>query len=321
MSRTTTPLKLSADEKTQLLRVFPHGIVAVDLETTGLSPLVDRIIEIAAVKITARGDEEVFHQLINPLVDITPENAAIHGLTNELLKDSPTLKRPLRAFWDFVGRTPLLAHNALFDMAFLMKGSHDFMLEPPTARAYDSCRWGRALFKKDPTTAAPALVPGGPANFRLSSLAEFFGIPLQHHIAMEDAFACLKIMGGLIGRTPPEKHEDFKLRAFTISLTQYKKDAAFVMPTRFEEMRPLIRLQSPLDIQYTGGTQGAEWRPVRPIALIPMPKGPVLYAECLTSKMNKSFVLKRIQAFRHRVVEAPLPTETPHVEMDLIESE
>lgn len=312
MSRTDTSIQLSPQERAQILRVFPHGLVAVDLETSGLSPLVDRIIEIAAVKITPQGDEEIFYQLINPMIELTSENSAIHGLTNADLKDALTLKRPLKALWDFMGRSPLLAHNALFDVAFLVKGSHDFMIELPQTRAYDSCRYARALLK-DPT-----LTPTPPENYRLSTLASYFDIPLQHHQAMEDAQASLKIMAKLIERTPDAKLADFKERAFTISFTQYRKDAAFIMPAKFEEMRPLIRQQTPVDIQYTGGTQGGEWRPIRPIALIPMPKGPVLYAECLTTNTNKSFVLKRIQAFRVRT-EPVVPVTKGELDVELVE--
>lgn len=315
MSRTTTSIALTSQEKAQILRVFPNGIVAVDLETTGLSPLVDRIIEIAAVKITSSGDEEVFYQLINPMVELTPENSAIHGLTNDDLKDALTLKRPLKSLWDFIGRCPLLAHNALFDVAFLVKGSHDFVIELPQTRAYDSCRYARALLKDTTLTQNP------PENYRLSTLAEYFKVPLQHHMALEDTFACMKIMASLIEKTPDNRIAEFKDKAFTISFTQYRKDAAFIMPSKFEEMRPLIRAQTPLDIQYAGGTQGGEWRPIRPIALIPMPKGPVLYAECLSTRANKSFVLKRIQAYRVRV-EVIIPSEGEiDVELDLVDSE
>jgi len=298
------------------MRLFPHGIVAVDLETTGLSALVDRIIEIAAVKITPDGEEGIFHQLVNPMVELTPENSAIHGLTTDDLKDALTLKRPLRALYGFIGRCPILAHNALFDVAFLVKGSHDFMVDLPPTRAYDSCRFARGHTK----VLAPANVP---ANYRLGTLAAFHGVALHHHVALEDAFASLKITAALLAQTPDDKLNDLRDRAFTISFTQFTRDAAFIMPAKFEPMRPLIRAQSPIEIQYTGGTQGGEWRPVRPIALLPMPKGPVLYAECLAENTNKSFVLRRIQAFRPRAEASLLtqPVGADHVELDFVEGE
>jgi DNA polymerase III subunit epsilon len=303
MSRTSTELVITPEETAQILKVFPYGVVAIDLETTGLSPLVDRIIEIAAVKITGRGEPEVFHQLINPMIDITEANSAIHGLKNVDLKDAPTLKRPIRMLWDFVGRSPLLAHNALFDGAFLVKGSHDYLIDLPMSRIFDSAKYARALLK-NPQAEAEGKAP---ANFKLSTLAEFYKIPLNHHIALEDTIACLKVMAALIERTPEDKQVEFKERSFTMAMSQYKKDAAFVVPQRFDAIKDLIRTQTPLDINYTGGTVEEEWRPVRPIALIPMPRGPVLYGVCLITNMNKSFVLKRIKAFKvlDRVIPAP----------------
>jgi DNA polymerase III epsilon subunit-like protein len=68
MSRSQSSLNLSPPEVSSLLKLFPKGIVAVDLETTGLSPLVDKIIEIAAVKISDLGEVTFYHQLINPLM-------------------------------------------------------------------------------------------------------------------------------------------------------------------------------------------------------------------------------------------------------------
>lgn len=306
MSRTSTDLTITSQEKTELLKLFPYGVVAIDLETTGLSPLVDRIIEIAAVKVTSQGDVEVFHQLINPMTDILPANAAIHGLTNDDLKNAPTLKRPMRSLWEFVGRTQILAHNALFDAAFLVKGSHDFLIDLPPVRVFDSAKYARALMKNAESEAAGK----SPANYKLSTLAEFFKVPLHHHIALEDTYACLKVMAGLIARTPAEKQVEFKERSFTMAMSQYKKDAAFVVPDRFNDMRELIRNQTVIDIQYTGGTQEEEWRPVKPIALIPMPRGPVLYGVCLLSKMNKSFVLKRIKSYKIRTEPIPVKETT-----------
>ena len=300
MSRTSTDLTLSRSEMDQILKLFPYGVVAIDLETTGLSPLVDRIIEIAAVKITPRYDIEVFHQQINPMTDISAANSAIQGLNNTDLKDAPTLKRPMKMLWDFVGRSPLLAHNALFDGSFLVKGSHDYLIDLPLSRIFDSAKYARALLK-NPEAEAEGKAP---KNFKLSTLAEFYKIPLNHHVALEDTFACLKVMAALIERTPLDKQVDFKERSFTMAMSQYKKDLAFVVPERFGDLKELIKNQTVIEIHYSGGTVEDEWRPVKPIGLLPMPRGPVLYGVCLVTNMNKSFVLKRIKAFK--VLDRPI---------------
>lgn len=185
MSRSQSALSISQEEITSLLTLFPKGLVAVDLETTGLSPLVDKIIEIAAIKITETGEVSTYHQLINPLIDIPEFTIQFHGLTNEDLKAAPTIKKPLREFWEFVGRHPMIAHNSTFDLGYLIKSSHDFQIEFPPLDIYDSCRYARAVYK--PREDAPV-------NFKLSTLSGYVGFALQHHVAIEDTFACLKIM-------------------------------------------------------------------------------------------------------------------------------
>lgn len=65
-------------------------LVVFDLETTGLFPRKDRIIEIAAVKVNPDGTEEKLERLLNPTIPIPPETTAIHGISNETVKDCPT---------------------------------------------------------------------------------------------------------------------------------------------------------------------------------------------------------------------------------------
>src|SRR5690606_21635693 len=104
------------EEISSLLTLYPKGLVAVDLETTGLSPLVDKIIEIAAVKISPTGEVSSFHQLINPLIDIPEFTIQFHVLTNDDVKMAPTIRKPLKVFLDFVERLPHITHNSAFDL-------------------------------------------------------------------------------------------------------------------------------------------------------------------------------------------------------------
>ena len=67
-------------------------LVVFDLETTGLFPRKDRIIEIAAVKVKPDGTEERLERLLNPTVPIPPETTAIHGISDETVRDCPTFK-------------------------------------------------------------------------------------------------------------------------------------------------------------------------------------------------------------------------------------
>jgi len=286
MSRSLSSLSLSSGEITSLLALFPKGLVAVDLETTGLSPLVDKIIEIAAVKITSEGLVSEFHTLINPMIDVPEFTIQFHGLTNDDLKSAPTIKKPLKEFWEFVGRHPMIAHNSSFDLGYLIKSSHDFQIDFPPLDIYDSCRWGRAAYK-------PRENP--PENYKLSTLSTYCGFILNHHVAIEDTYACLKIMAnisalGIDQKTPMQK-------SFVFRLSQFDKSDCFNYSSRLVGLAQLVQAKELLNLEYKGTTVKLAQRPVRPIGLMPLPRGPVLFAECLLTGMNKSFLLKKIKSY------------------------
>ncbi len=67
-----------------------HPLVVFDLETTGLFPRRDRIVEIAAVKINPDSSEETLEHLVNPTIPIPPETTAVHGISDDDVKSCPT---------------------------------------------------------------------------------------------------------------------------------------------------------------------------------------------------------------------------------------
>lgn len=287
MSRSQSKLNLSSSEVTSLLGLFPEGIVAVDLETTGLSPLVDKIIEIAAVKINPKGEVTTFHQLINPLIEIPAFTIQFHGLKNDDLNLCPTIKKPLKIFWEFVERLPMIAHNSAFDLGYLIKASHDFQLDFPPVDVFDSCRFARAAYKKQ---------SNAPLNYKLSTLSEYIGFKLHHHVAIEDTFACLKIMAQIIGLQ--SDNQTVKDKSFVFRLSHFHRNECFNYSTRLKELIVLVQNQNLIQIEYRGTSQKEKNRPLRPIGVMPLPKGPVLFAECLLTGMNKSFVLKKIRSYK-----------------------
>jgi DNA polymerase-3 subunit epsilon len=302
MSRSRSSLSLSSEEITSLLALYPKGLVAVDLETTGLSPLVDKIIEIAAVKITATGEVSTYHQLINPLIEIPEFTVQFHGLRNHDLMSAPTIKKPLKEFWEFVDRHPMIAHNSTFDLGYLIKSSHDFQIEFPPLDIFDSCRYARAVYKnKDKKNA--------PLNFKLSTLSEFVGFKLQHHVAIEDTFACLKIMAFL--SKVEVDHKSVMERSFVFRLSHFDRNDCFNYSTRLKGLAAMVQDKYLVELDYRGGSSNGRIRPIRPIGLMPLPKGPVLFAECLITGMNKSFLLKKIKSYQ--VLEASLWKAGAHV--------
>ena len=94
--------------------------VLFDIETTGLSPATDEIIELSAVKVS-RGDIiDTFDTLIRPNRKIPRSATAINGITNDMVKDAPTLEQKLPAFLDFIRGYKLVGHNIhTFDTNFI----------------------------------------------------------------------------------------------------------------------------------------------------------------------------------------------------------
>ena len=96
--------------------------IVLDTETTGLNPEKgDRIVEIGCVELENHlPTGKTYHQYINPMRSISQEVVAVHGLTEEFLSDKPIFSEIADEFLAFVGEnTPLVIHNAAFDMNFL----------------------------------------------------------------------------------------------------------------------------------------------------------------------------------------------------------
>jgi DNA polymerase-3 subunit epsilon len=283
--------ELSPKEISDLLQAFPRGCVAFDLEMTGLSPILDKIIEIAAVKVDKNGNVTYFHELVNPLIPIPEHTIQYHNITNDMVRDARTLKKPLQEFIEFYGDLPLIAHNAQFDAGYLVRAHHQFNFDFTLSDVYDSVKLTRILFKNAPDNNRPK-------SFKLSDLAEHYDINFNHHQAMDDAIVCMKVFSNCINRmTCNNQMNLLKDFGYIFKMNSFKKPADYELPKKFELLREVVPKQTPIEIEYKGGSiQGL--RPVRPIALLPMPQGLVLFAECLKDNMNKHFLIKKIRALQ-----------------------
>ena len=97
-----------------------NPIVFFDLETTGIEPGKDRIVEISTVKVMPDGTREVKTWRINPEMPIPAEATAIHGITNEDVKDAPKFREIARTLAGYMEGADLAGYNAIkFDMPLL----------------------------------------------------------------------------------------------------------------------------------------------------------------------------------------------------------
>jgi DNA polymerase-3 subunit epsilon/ATP-dependent DNA helicase DinG len=97
------------------------SLVALDIETTGLDPSADAIIEIAAVKFNHKRIEAEWSTLINPRMSISAFITRLTGITNSMVMHAPLLINVLPDLVTFVGDLPVVGHNVAFDLGFLNK--------------------------------------------------------------------------------------------------------------------------------------------------------------------------------------------------------
>ena len=117
---------MEKDEKIHL-RTPDYGInllkneefIVFDLETTGIGVGQNKITEIGCVKIKNGEIIDKFETLVNPEMEISERVTKITGITNDMVKSAPSIKDTLNSFSEFIKDTPLVAHNASFDIAFI----------------------------------------------------------------------------------------------------------------------------------------------------------------------------------------------------------
>ena len=96
-----------------------NSIVALDIETTGLDPQKDAIIEIGAVRFNSNRIEDEWSSLINPGRKIPPFITQLTGINDHMVLEAPTIHNVLPDLRDFVGDLSILGHNVGFDLSFL----------------------------------------------------------------------------------------------------------------------------------------------------------------------------------------------------------
>lgn len=168
----------------------PHGrthvknvtFVAFDVETTGLSPYQERVIEIGAVKFRNGRIIEEKEWLIRPDKPIHWAAERTHRITMDMLKDSPEFREIYGEFMGFIDGAVLMAHNARFDVDFIREEILRNGLDLPDVPVVDSLRLFRKWF---PTAPSHALEP----------LSEYLGVRGDlYHRALADSVYILDIM-------------------------------------------------------------------------------------------------------------------------------
>ena len=155
--------------------------VVFDLETTGFSQVNDRIIEIGAVRVSGGKICERYSTFVNPMMHIPERITELTTITDDMVKDAPTIETVLPEFLDFIGDNVLVAHNAGFDHGFIKAKAKEHLGKETDFTVVDTVGLARVLF--------PEL-----AKFKLDNIAKRLKITLEtHHRAVDDAGATAEI--------------------------------------------------------------------------------------------------------------------------------
>jgi len=152
--------------------------VALDVETTGLSPIANELIEVSAIKYNGNKKIETFSTLIKPKCRIPYNITNITGITNEMVENSPSVEEVMPKLVEFIGSNPIVAHNANFDYKFIQNYSNNSFSKNVLV---DTVQIGRKLFPKL-------------ANHKLGTIAKHIGIQEDgFHRAEFDCECCAQI--------------------------------------------------------------------------------------------------------------------------------
>lgn len=164
---------------------FSQPFIVLDIETTGLNSSKDRITEIGAVKIVNKEIVDSFHTFVNPGIPIPAKITELTGITNDMVKDAPSVEDALTNFRHFCGNSALVAHNAPFDIGFIREAARsiDWEIINPIV---DTLTLSRELLKDL-------------KRHKLDIIAKHLGVSLEnHHRASDDAKATAEIFIKLI---------------------------------------------------------------------------------------------------------------------------
>lgn len=159
--------------KTSSHPAYSERYIVLDVETTGLSTEFDDIIEFGAIRVENGQETDCFNTLIDPGYPIPPYITQLTGITDADIAGAPDLSTAIQDIAAFIGDLPVVAHNATFDLRFLL-------------HAYQKANLHANFHYFDTLTLSKHAFPNAP-NHKLSTLISYLGIDgEQEHRALSD---------------------------------------------------------------------------------------------------------------------------------------
>ena len=159
--------------------------IIFDIETTGLDSSYDEIIEIGAIKVKNNKIVSKFNSLVKPKNEIDEYITELTGITNEMVKDAPTIEEILPDFMNYIGNDILIGHNVNFDINFIYDNLYRNKFDVLTNAFIDTMRISRKLLPELP-------------HHRLIDLAKYFKIDsTNNHRSLKDCEITMNVYENL----------------------------------------------------------------------------------------------------------------------------
>jgi DNA polymerase III epsilon subunit family exonuclease len=276
--------------------------VAIDTETTGLCPGFDQLVEIAACRFRDGEFLGSYETLINPGRDIPAEVTALHGITIDMVKDSPSGEEAVREFFKFVGNDPLIAHNAPFDEKFISYNCHRHDIQVPDIPLFDTLQLSRRLF--------PELKSHG-----LASLTKVFNVPHEvKHRGMPDVIGLRGVFEECVNRLALKgivtKEQFDRWYGDPVRFSPEKYNLLVKLSSEYQPLQTAIENGDCLEVVYEDRSGSRTRRRIQPQGLYVAYGNLYLTAYCHLREANRNFKLERIHAFR--IVEINQDSDKTH---------
>jgi DNA polymerase-3 subunit epsilon len=267
-------------------RLTDVSFVALDTETTGLFPIMHRLVEVGAVRFRLNGQElATFQTLINPEIPIPKDVQHVHGITDRMVRGKPTIQYVLPQFIEFLGHhdTILLAHNAPFDLGFLAMALTRLCITYPPHYLLDTLDMARRLYPAWPSHSLEYVA----TRLKVAKRAE--------HRALSDARLLKDIFLAVLQHVAAVRTIT-DLARFSLPLTFADAQVfAIEPPPGFEALTTALSERCAITIVYEHGWQRPQPRMITPRLVLEVQGVAYVIAHCHLSGAERTFRLDRIR--------------------------
>jgi DNA polymerase-3 subunit epsilon len=261
--------------------------VAVDVETTGLIPGHDRIVEIGAVAFSVgSGVEAELSELVDPGIPIPRDASRVSGITDEMVRGRPTVAGPLAALLAFLGDGVPMAHNAPFDAGFLAADAARLGLAASSTPVIDTRLLARAAF------------PGRP-SYALDALCRWLGFARVVHRALADAHSCRMLFLACLQRleATAAPTDPASLAALGGPVIDLAARAPAALAT-IADLSRAIAGGTDVEIAYEDARKERTLRRIQPLAFSVVGGSPAVVAFCRLRGERRTFLVESVREIR-----------------------